>query len=169
MYEQLLPWAPWAGLALLAVFCLPIACLQKLVLEVTAWGLRLALLALLAAGAYLWFRPGELPAEVTGVLGNFPNLLAVLPEPGTPAFGLCAATLVVAVFVPLLAVLDVTRKLAGRRLGRLRALTAAPVTAPPPAEPAPMGMPIERPVDRRTAAAAIASAAPRGPARPAGR
>jgi hypothetical protein len=165
MYEQILPWAPWAGLALLAILCLPIACLQKLALEVTAWSLRVALLGLLAAGAYLWFRPGELPAEVTSALNNFPNLLAVLPEPGTPAFGLCAATLVVAVLVPVLAVLDVTRKLAGRRLRRIRALTAAPVAAPPAAEPAPMGTPIERPVDRRTAAATIASAAPRGPAR----
>jgi hypothetical protein len=163
MYEQILPWAPWAGLALLAILCLPIACFQKLVLELTAWSLRLALLGLLAAGAYLWFRPGELPAEVTGALGNFPRLLTVLPEPGTPAFGLCAATLVVAVFVPVLAVLDVTRKLAGR-LRRIRALTADPVSATA-AEPAPVGVPIERPVDRRTAAAAIASAAPRTPTR----
>jgi len=172
MYEQILP---WVGLGALLLLCLPVPAVQKLVLEVTAWSLRLAMIGLLAAGAYLWFRPGDMPAEVSGVLNDFPRLLTVLPERGSPAFALCAVCWIVAALVPVLAILDVTRKLAGQRLCRLRTLTARPVepvavvrpaasAAPaPPAtpatvEPVEVGVPILRPVERRTAAAAITSA-----------
>jgi hypothetical protein len=164
MYEQILP---WVGLGVLFVLCLPIAPVQKLVLEVSVWALRLGMIGLLAAGAYLWFRPGDLPAEVSAALSDFPRLMSWLPDRTTPPFGLCLACSVVTALVPLLAVLDVSRKLAGRRLGRLRGLAAAaPVVqtrsepAPPP-EPVPVGVPVMRPVERRTAAQTIASAAPR--------
>jgi hypothetical protein len=163
MNEQILL---WAGLGVLAVLCLPIAAIQKLVLEVCVWALRLALLGLLAAGAYLWFRPAELPAGVSAMLNDFPGLLGLLPARGSPAFALCLACWVVAALVPLLAILDVTRKLAGRRLCRIRALTAhpvilTPVAAPRAAEPAPMAVPVLRPVNRRTAADAVANAGTR--------
>jgi hypothetical protein len=164
MYEQILP---WVGLGVLLLLCLPVPPVQKLVLEVSAWSLRLVMVGLLAAGAYLWFRPGEMPAEVSRVLSDFPGLLSLLPERGSPAFALCLVCWVVAALVPVLAALDVTRALAGRRLCRLRALSAAPVLETQPAEQhlptadevAEVGVPVLRPVERRSAAAAIASAA----------
>src|SRR5262245_4743655 len=124
----------WVGLALLLLLCLPFARIQKLVLEVYAWALRLALLALIGAAAYLWFRPGDLPVEVTDTLNSFPRLKAILPEPGAQHFGVCAAALGVLLLLPLLAVLDVSRKLAGWRLRRLRALAAEPKIAESPPE-----------------------------------
>jgi len=114
----------WVGLALLLLLCLPFSAIQKLVLEVSAWTLRLALLALLGAAAYLWFRPQDLPVQVADTLQPFPGLGSVLPEPGAQHFGICAAALVVVALLPLLAVLDVSRQVAGRRLRRLRALAA---------------------------------------------
>ena len=51
MLDPYLPVIALVGMALLAVLCLPFARIQKLVLEVTAWGLRLALVALLGAAA----------------------------------------------------------------------------------------------------------------------
>ena len=169
MYEQILP---WVGLGVLFILCLPISPIQKLVLEVSAWALRLGMIGLLAAGVYLWFRPGNLPAEVSSALSNFPQLLSWLPDQATRQFGLCLACCAVAALVPLLAVLDVSRKLAGR-LGRLRGLAVTPPAetrsepARPaePAEPVPVGVPILRPVERRTAAQTIASAAPTRTAR----
>ena len=156
----------WVGLALLLVLCLPLARVQKLVLEVTTWGLRLALLALLGGAAYLWFRPQELPAQVTDTLKAFPGLSSILPEPGTQHFAICAAALIVGALLPLLAVLDVSRQLAGRRLRRLRALAAEAkategAAAPPAAPPGPA--PAGRRVDRRSAAAALAEAGSRKP------
>jgi hypothetical protein len=138
MYDTIIV---WVGLALLLVLCLPLTRVQKLVLEISAWALRLALLALLGAAAYLWFRPGELPVAVADGLNDFPRLRALLPDPMTPNFGVCAAALVVAACLPLLAVLDVSRQVAGRRLRRLRALTASPAAEVPPAEPAPPSRP----------------------------
>src|SRR4051812_41130096 len=110
LYAQVIT---WVGLAGLLVLCLPFARIHKLVLEVYALALRLALLALLGAAAYLWFRPGDLPEEVTDTLANFPRLQAILPEPGTQVFGVCTASLFVLVVLPVLALLDVSRKLAG--------------------------------------------------------
>jgi hypothetical protein len=165
MYEQVIA---WVGLALLLVLCLPFAGVQKLVLEVYGWALRLALLTLLGTAAYLWFRPEHLPVEVTDTLNNFPRLRALLPEPGTPTFGISVAALVAAVFLPLLAVLDVSRQLAGRRLRRLRALSARPeAEAPPPPATAPQRGPSPAPrrADRWAAAAAMAEASPRKPFR----
>ena len=163
---------PWIGLGVLALLCLPIPPVQKLVLEVSAWALRLGLIALLAGGAYLWFRPGELPAGVSRVLNDFPGLLSLLPERGSPAFAPCLACGVVTALVPLLAVLDVSRKLAGRvrQIPTLTAVPTAPTRAagPVPAaeQPTPVGVPILRPIERRRAAEAMAPAGSR-PATPA--
>lgn len=163
MYEQVIA---GVGLALLVVLCLPLPSVQKLVLEVSAWALRLTLLALLGSAAYLWFRPGDLPAEVTDTLNSFPRLRALLPEPGAQHFGISAAAPVVAVLLPLLAVLDVSRKLAGWRLRRLRVLAAAPVAAEPLSPtPAPERAPSPAPrrVGRRAAADAMAEVGSRKP------
>jgi hypothetical protein len=164
MFEPYLPVIALGGLALLLVLCLPFARIQKLVLELSALVLRLALLALLGAAAYLWFHPGDLPAEVMDTSNTFlstsPRLRGVLPGPGTPYFGVCAAAFSVSVLLPLLAVLDVSRKLAGWRLRRLRALATAPEVVEPPA-PAPA---VHR-VNRRAAADALADAGARKPLR----
>ena len=165
MYEQVLA---WGGLALLLVLCLPLAAVQKLVLEVYGWVLRLAVLALLGTAAYLWFRPEHLPVEVTDTVNDSPRLRALLPQPGTPNFGICAAALVVAGLLPLLAVLDVCRKLAGGRLRRLRGLAAGPAAeAPHPPAPAPQRGPSPSPrrIDRRGAADTMAEAGSRKPFR----
>jgi hypothetical protein len=163
IYEQVIA---WAGLALLVVLCLPFARIQKLVLEISAWALRLALLGLLGAAVYLWFRPQDLPAEVTDTLDAFPFLGRVLPSPETQYFGICAAALVVIPLLPLLAVLDVSRQLAGGRLRRLRTL-AADVNASEGSAPRPAAMsmpaPAVRRVDRRSAADALANARSRNP------
>jgi hypothetical protein len=126
MAEQSLP---WVGLGLLFLLCLPIRFLQKLVLEVSVWGLRLGMIALLAGGAYLWFSPGDLPAFVAVLLNDFPGLLSKLPPMGSAAFALTAACYIVALFVPVLAGLDVARR-------RCRDYPAV-VTEAAEAEPAP--------------------------------
>ena len=174
MSEQLIPWAAWAGLVLLAILCLPIGCCQKFVLGLTSWVLRLTLLGVLAGGAYLYFRPGELPTQVSSALDNVPGLLSLLPERSAAHFGLCLACLIVAPLLPVLMMVDVTRAIAGRRLSRIRALADGradvviarePARRPvvdqvpmPPVETAPMGVPVLRPVDRRTASTTLASA-----------
>jgi hypothetical protein len=166
MYEQILP---WVGLGVLLFLCLPVPAIQTMILGVGTWALRLAMVALLAGGAYLWFRPEELPASLSRVLSDFPGLLALLPGRGSQAFALCAACWVVAALVPLLAVMEVTR-----RLARVRATAAEPVAAGRQPEPEPLpladdeqpvevGVPVLRPVERRTAAAAIATAGTRRP------
>lgn len=162
MTEQIIP---WAALGLAALLCLPFAGLQKLILEASAWALRLGMLTLLAAAGYLWFYPEQLPAEIASALADFPRLKQVLPEPTAPHFGMSVAVPVVLLLIPLLAVLDVTRKIAGRPVRRLRLLTAAPKpeqvqpVAPPPAR---SGVVVRR-VDRRTAADAIVTAGARQP------
>jgi hypothetical protein len=153
----------WVGLALLLLLCLPFAGIQKLVLEISAWALRLALLALLGAAVYLWFRPDDLPVEVTNTLDSFPRLRAILPEPGTQYFGACVAAPLVAALVPLLAVLDVCRKLAGWRLRRLRALAAGPKVEGSPPVPEPRPAPVVHRIDRRAAADTLAKAGSRKP------
>src|SRR5262245_13861656 len=167
MTEQILPIVAWSGLVVLAVLCLPVA--RKFVLELSAWALRLAMLALLAGGAYLWFRPDAMPTGVSRVLDTEPWLLTILPDRSAAHFGICAASVVVMALLPLLAALDVTRKLAGRRLRRVRMLTDEPVAVAAIAEPVvetPLeGVPVMRPVQRRTAANAIASTWSRGPSR----
>src|SRR5262245_7129319 len=114
MYEQGIA---WIGLALLLLLCLPLPAIRKPVLRIYGGALRLALRALLAAAAYLWFRPAQLPVEVTDTLRNFPLVMALLPEPATQLFGISAAAVVVAILLPLLAVLDVCGKLADVRPG----------------------------------------------------
>jgi hypothetical protein len=169
MSQQIMPIIAWAGLVILAILCLPVA--RKFVLELSAWVLRLAMLALLAGGAYLWFRPGDMPAGVSNFLDGEPWLLSMLPDRSAAYFGICASSLVVMALLPLLAAIDVTRWLAGR-VGRIRFLTDDRVVEAPMAEPeppvvetAPMGVPVMRPVQRRTAANAIAAPWSRGPSR----
>lgn len=150
----------WVGLGVLFLLCLPITSIQKLVLGIFAWVLRLAMIGLLAAGAYLWFRPGEMPAAVSGLLSDFPGLLALLPERGSPAFALCLACWIVAALVPILAILDVSRKLAFQ-MRQIRTVTAQPEAETRPIEPAFVSVPVLRPVDRRTAAEMIGAAGTR--------
>jgi hypothetical protein len=182
MSEQLIPWAAWAGLVVLAILCLPIGTCQKFILGIVSWALRLALVAVLAAGAYLYFRPGDMPAQISNGLNDFPRILSILPDRAAPHFALCLASLIVAPLVPLLMVLDVTRALAGRRLSRIRALadgqadvvasretsrrTVVEAVPAPLAETAPMAVPVLRPVDRRTASTTITEAASRIPVAP---
>ena len=149
--------------------------------------LRLAMLALLGTGAFLLMAPDRVPAEVLEPLAGFPRLGSSLPEPGTPLHGVCVAGLLVLALLPVLAVLDVTRKLAGRRLSRLRALSAgrevevpAPPAAratverappPPTVEVPPAHAPVQeetavsRRTDRRVAADTLAAAGSRKPFR----
>ena len=169
MSEQLLLWLTCAGAVLLAILCLPLPAISKFVLEVSAWVLRLGMFGLLAVGGYYWLRPGELPASVPDAINRSPELVALLPDRAAPHFALCAACVVVAALLPLLAALDVTRKVAGRRLRDVAIVTNAPLAEPVPAEPAPepvsVAVPVMRPIDRRTAAGTIASVWSRGPAR----
>lgn len=179
MNEQLLP-VLWVALAALFLLCLPVAPVQKLVLVVSGWALRLALLAILAAGAYLSVQPGAMPAEVSRVLTDFPGLLSLLPAPGSAAFGPALACLVVAPLVPVLAAIDFARRrpriASVPEAERPAAVKAKPVEIVAPApqpepeampvaqeveEPVPVGVPLLRPVERRDAAGAIASARPR--------
>src|SRR4051812_50105986 len=83
MYE---PVIACAGLAVLFLLCLPLVGIHKLILELSAWILRLSLLALLGAAAYLWVNPGQLPPEVPEALSRFPWLQPYLPDPATPYF-----------------------------------------------------------------------------------
>ncbi|HKB02464.1 MAG TPA: hypothetical protein VKD90_09600 [Gemmataceae bacterium] len=168
MSEQLLPWLTCAGAILLAILCLPVASIARFVVEVSTWVLRLAMFGLLAVGGYYWLRPGDLPARVSDAISRSPELLALLPDRSAPHFALCAACIVVAALVPLLAVLEVTRRIAGERVREVRTLAAAPVAeaVPEPApEPVSVGVPVMRPIDRRTAAGTITSLWSRGPAR----
>lgn len=166
LYDQIIM---WAGLAALLILCLPLAAVQKIVLTVYAWALRLALVALLAGGAYLWFHPTELPVEASGVVERYPLVADILPDPSARHFGVCAASLLVTALLPVLALLDLGRKLGGWRLKRLRALAAnedlvreraavpAPAVPAAPVPPAPPPAPPRR-VDRATAAATLAGA-----------
>jgi hypothetical protein len=176
--------AAWAGLVVLAVLCLPIGWCQKFVLGIASWALRLALLATLAGGAYLFFRPGEMPAQVSNVFNDFPGLLSILPDRSAAHFGLCLACLVVATLLPFLMVLDVTRALAGRRLRRLRAVAdgqadvvaaretvrrTTVVESAPAEAPVAEATPVLRPIDRRTASTTLARAGSRIPVAPTAR
>ena len=158
MYDIL----PWVGLGVSASsFACRSLSIQRVVLDVSTWALRVALVGLLAAGAYLWFRPGDMPERVSTVLSDFPVLLALLPERGSPAFALCLACWIVAALVPLLAAFELTRH---RAAVRERAVveetreTMLPLGEPVVDE---VGVPILRPIERRTAAAALAVAGSR--------
>ena len=157
MYDIL----PWVGLGILLLLCLPILPVQRVVLAVSSWALRLALIGILAGGAYLWFRPGEMPAQVSAVLNDLPGLLALLPDRGSPAFALCLACWIVTALVPILAALEVTRRrvaVRDRVVVEETRETVLPVGEPVVDE---VGVPILRPIERRTAAAALAGAGTR--------
>ena len=104
---------------ILFILCLPIPATRKFILELFAWTLRFSLMALLIAGGVLWFRPELLPAECANFVNSSPELSQYLPAPFTPLFGLAATCFIAAVSLPCLAMLDVARRLAGRRTQRL--------------------------------------------------
>jgi hypothetical protein len=175
----------WVGLAVLALLCLPLNSCRKLVLSISSLVLRLALFAALAGGAYLYFRPSETPSAMSDVVAASPLLIRILPDPSAPYFGLCLACLVVAPLVPVLAVVDVARIVAGRRLAYLCAITdgrpavvsaATPPREPahlatvpniPPraAEPVAVAVPVERAIDQNTLMTAAPSHLPVAPVR----
>src|SRR5207248_674375 len=97
-----------AAAALVFLLCLPFAGTRKLLLELSGWALRLGILAALAGGGYLWFRPDEVPAWVNRFVDAVPYARDWLPPLGSPAFGLAAAVLAAAPLLPLLAAIDVT-------------------------------------------------------------
>jgi len=199
MSEQSIMYAAWAGVVFLAILCLPMAAVRKFVLSLTSWALRLSLLAILAAGAYLYFRPAEMPAEVTSTVAASPELARLLPDPTVSYFSLCLACLIAAPLVPILAALDITRILAGRRTARLAAIAdGEPVVmsaSTPPREPTraavveqpayvveqpayvpqpvppppPVATPVSRPIDRRTASTTITTVRSHIPVAPIGR
>ncbi|HEX3151067.1 MAG TPA: hypothetical protein VHR66_23510 [Gemmataceae bacterium] len=190
MSEQSIMYVAWAGLVLLAILCLPMNSVRKFVLSLTSWALRLSLLAVLGGGAYLYFRPAEMPAEVANTVAASPELVRLLPDPAASYFSLCLACLIAAPLVPIMAALDVARILAGRRTARLAAIadghpvvmSAAtppreptraavveqPVYAPPP-ETTRIVTPVSRPIDRRTASTTITTARYNLPVAPVGR
>ena len=120
----------WASAALLFLLCFPLASTRKFVLEVFALILRVSMWAVLIAGGVLWFRPELLPAECANFVSNSPELSRYLPAPGTQSFGLVVAILVAGATVPCLAMLDVTRRIAGERLRQIRKLADAASIAP---------------------------------------
>src|SRR5262245_55237306 len=124
----------WVGFALAALLCLPFAGTRKLILELSALAVRLSLLALLAGGAVLWFRPNLLPDEVVRVVNSIPPARDILPSPESRTFGLATVCLAAAILIPCLAMLDVTRRLAGARLRRICRLSdSAPAACATPA------------------------------------
>jgi hypothetical protein len=148
----------WAGVAIALLLCLPFAGTRKLVLELTALAVRLSLIALLVGGAVVWFRPELLPDQVVQTVNAIPEARAILPSPEARTYGLATACLAAAILLPCLAMLDVTRKLAGDRLRRLRSLST-----PVPAVSAPAAVIVEAPrrPDRRVAADVMARAGKR--------
>ncbi len=99
----------------LFLLCLPIAGTRKFILEVFTWTLRFSLMALLILAGVLWFRPELLPNECANFVNSSPELSRYFPAPFTPLFGLAASCFIAAVSLPCLAMLDVARRLAGRR------------------------------------------------------
>jgi hypothetical protein len=161
MYDQIIP---WVVLGLLFILCLPIPIVRRLILAVTSWALRLALLAAIGGAAYLWFRPSDVPGWVLDAAAVFPRLRDALPDPTTSNFGIAVAAIVVGVMLPILAILDTFRHAAWVERDRARAAEPAAAASPAAtAEPAPA--PAQRPPGRTAAADAISSAGSR-PARP---
>ena len=104
----------WSGLGLLLILCMPFMGVKRLLLFVYGWTLRLALLGAIGAAAYLWFRPAQIPAEIPDTIRNFAWLKNMLPEPGTPLYGMYLVGIVAIVLLPLLAVIDICWRAVGR-------------------------------------------------------
>jgi hypothetical protein len=170
MYETALA---WTGLAVLFLLCLPFAGARRLILEVSGLLLRLALLALLAAGAALWFRPDLLPPEAAQAREALPWARDALPPAGSPFFGMAVALPVVAVLLPFLAVLDLARRASRRPPDPRPVETVAPTQAEPvlavvePVAEAPRPQPAHHPrrADRRAAAETMGDVGSRKPFR----
>jgi hypothetical protein len=153
----------WAGLGLIFLLCLPCAVVQRSLLAIYGLGLRLGMLALIAAAGYLWFAPTQLPTEIADVVRSAPLLKNILPEPGTPIFTVSAVALIAIAVLPLIAVIDVCRRAVGRRATvaateAVRVQEALHVSdgRPAPAPYAPSKPPLR--FGRRAAANALAKA-----------
>ena len=155
MYENVIG---WAALGLLFVLCLPISGVQRLILLVYGWAIRLTLMGLVGAAAYLWFRPQQIPVEVTDTVNNFAWLRNILPETGTPLYGMCLVGLIAVVLLPMLMVIDVCRRRSVR--GPMEVVTARSVdrTEPVRIDALPPPPPIPSRHGRRAAADAMAQA-----------
>jgi hypothetical protein len=112
MYENIFA---WAGLGLIFFLCLPLAGVQRFFLTLYGLALRLGMLALIGAAAYLWCYPNQLPNEIADAVGKTPLLKSMLPDPGRAIFAICALALVAVVVLPLIAVIDRCRRAAYRR------------------------------------------------------
>jgi hypothetical protein len=112
MYENIIA---LAGIGLLFILCLPLPGVQRVFLAIYGLALRLGMLALVAAAAYLWFVPSQLPTVVADAVRNTPLLKSILPEPGTAIFTICAVSLIAVAVLPMIAVIDISRRAVGRR------------------------------------------------------
>lgn len=160
MYETIIA---WVGLGLLFLLCLPIARLQRFLLAVYGLGLRLGMIALVVAAAYLWFRPAELPTEVANTVRNSSVLERILAEPGTAIFAICAVSLIAVALLPLIAVIDICRRGVGTHERVVVSETVRVQTAPAVYEErlAPVAIPVNPAPSRfgrRAAANAMAQA-----------
>jgi hypothetical protein len=156
MYEFL----PWLGLGILLFFWFPIPLTQKMLLIISCWAVRLAILGLLGFGVYLWFRPAELPGGVSRLFNDFPGLLTLVPPLSSRSFGLCLACWLAALLIPLLAVLDTSLRFYRSR-ERVNVMEMREVSLPTAEPVEEMGVPVLRPIERRTAAAALIAAGSR--------
>ena len=117
MPEQIIPIVAWAGLVVLAILCLPVA--RKFVLELSAWApapgdARLARgrsLPVVPAGRDARGRVEDARRRAVAALDSARSVGIALRHLRRVARRVGASCL-------LLATLDVTRKLAGRRLQR---------------------------------------------------
>ena len=112
MFENIIA---WAGLGLLFILCLPLAGVQRRLLALYGLGLRVGMLALVGAAAYLWFVPTQLPTEIADTVRNTPSWKSILPDPGAPIFAICAVSLIAAAVLPLIAIISICRRTVGRR------------------------------------------------------
>ena len=112
MYENIIA---LAGICLLFILCLPLPGVERVFLAIYGVALRLGMLALVAAAAYLWFVPSQIPTAIADAVRNTPLLRSILPEPGTSTFAICAVSLIAVVVLPMIAVIDISRRAVGRR------------------------------------------------------
>jgi hypothetical protein len=127
MYENIIA---WAVLGLVLILCLPLPRVQRFLLSLYGLGLRFGMLVLVAAAAYLWFRPAQLPSEIADTVLASPLLTRLLPEPGAPIFAICAIGLIALVVLPLIALIAVCRRSLSAR-ERIVVTESIQVQAPP--------------------------------------
>jgi hypothetical protein len=116
--------------ALLFLLCLPLPATRKLILELFTWTLRLSIIALLAAGVFLWYQPQRLPSDCANFVNSSPELSRYLPAPGTPEFGIAAACFIAAVSIPCLCRLSTMAHSAAPAVVVSEPAVAVPVARP---------------------------------------